>query len=208
MSMMRLWPARRLPLPAAPTAPAEADLLRHARRGDRDAYGELVRLHQDRMYRLAARMVGADAAEDVAQQAFVKAWLALDRFHGAAAFGTWLYRIAMNLCLDELRRTARFRPLPLDGVERSLGDGSDVADSVIEQMEGDSRRRALAWALDQIPSEDRLLLHLRVGEERSYGEIAALLDLNPRTVGTRLYRARARLHALLVQQLEDGDGLR
>ena len=206
--MMRLWPARRLPLPVAPVAPAEADLVHRARRGDSDAYGGLIGLHQDRIYRLAVRMVGPDGADDVAQQAFVKAWLALDRFDGAAAFGTWLYRIAVNVCLDELRRAARLRPLPLDGAELSLGDGYDVADSVIEQMERDTRRRALTWALDQLPSEDRLLLHLRVGEERSSSEIAALLDLNPRTVGTRLYRARARLHGLLTQHLEDGDGLR
>ena len=82
------------------------------------AFGELVRRHQDRVYRLAWRFVGPDAAEDVAQQAFLKAWLGLDQFSGGSSFGTWLYRLAMNCCLDQLRNrlgdSHELRVVPLE----------------------------------------------------------------------------------------------
>lgn len=187
----------------------EPELIRRAKRGDDEAFALLVRQEQDAVYRLALRMVGPDGAEDVAQQAFLKAWQGLDRFGGGARFGTWVYRIAMNLCLDHRRRAARVRSLPLEGVERTVASDHDVAGSVEAAIERDARREALDWALDQVPSEDRLLLYLRVGEGRSYDQIAELLGTNPRTVGTRLFRARARLHRLITERLGgDEHGLR
>jgi RNA polymerase sigma-70 factor, ECF subfamily len=179
-------------------------LARRAQHGDRDAYTCLVRRHQDRIYGLAWRMVGADAADDLVQQAFLKAWLALDHFHGNASFGTWLYRLAMNVCLDELRRAGRFRLLALDTAEAVLQADDDVAEIVIEGVEQAARSLALAHALEHLPTEDRLLLHLRVIDGLTYAAIAELLGIKSITVGTRLFRARARLHALVVQQLAEG----
>ncbi len=195
--------------PAVP--PDEAALVRRARAGDTEAFGDLVRRHQDVIYRLAVRMVGPDSAEDVAQGAFLKAWTGLERFRGGAAFGTWLYRIAANLCLDHLRSAARFRPLPLDDA-LAVPDGYDLAEAVVADAERADQRAALAEALAALPPEDRLILALRAGEELSYEAIGAALDLAPGTVGTRLHRARARLHRLLTERLqgrqEDRDGLR
>jgi RNA polymerase sigma-70 factor (ECF subfamily) len=179
-------------------------LVRQAQQGDADAFTKLVLSHQDRIYRLAWRLVGADAAEDLAQHAFLQAWLALDRFHGEARFGTWLYRLAMNACFDELRRTRRFRPLPLRDVETTLAASEDVAEAVVEEAEQEARRHALEWAMERLPSEDRLLLHLRVSEDLGYDAIAELLAVKSTTVGTRLYRVRARLHALVVRRLAEG----
>lgn len=196
------WAARRLPLLGARTASPDDGLVRRCRRGDRAAFGELVTLHQDRVYRLAMGMVGPDAAEDVAQRAFIKAWQGIDRFDGRSAFGTWLHRIAVNLCLDELRRTARFRPLPLDDTVPAAGE-PDPAEELAERDELAGRREALAWALEQMPTEDRLILHLRTVDERSYEEIARMLDLNSRTVGTRLFRARVRLRALIAARMKE-----
>lgn len=187
----------------------ECELIGRARGGDGEAFAVLVRDHQDAAYRLALRMVGADWAEDVAQQAFLKAWLGLDKFEGGSRFGTWLYRIAMNLCLDHLRHAGRFRPLPLEDVAHGVSADDDPSESVVAAAERAARQEALAWALEQVPSEDRLILHLRMGEGLSYEAIAALLQSNSRTVGTRLYRARARLHRLVVRRLgEDEHGLR
>ena len=166
-------------------------------------FAGLVRRHQDAIYRLALRMVGPNEAEDLAQQAFLKAWQALDRFRGEAQFGTWIYRIAMNLCFDHLRRTERFRPLPLEAVELTLASEDDPAATAEVEAEQTARRAALAWALERLPTEDQLLLHLRVGEELSYERIAELSGLNPRTVGTRLFRARGRVHALAVERLRE-----
>lgn len=177
-----------------------------ARRGDVEAFTTLVHEHQDSIYRLAVRMVGFDQAEDVAQQAFVKAWLGLNSFQGTSAFGTWLYRITMNLCLDHLRRSNRFQPVPLDDVESSLPSTDDVAEQVATAAELASRREALTWAIERTPTEDRLLLNLRVGENRSYESIAEILQINPITVGTRLYRARARLQLVdwRLEEVEHG----
>lgn len=189
----------RLPIGGA-RADDERDLVRRAQRGDSGAFTGLVRLHQDRIFRLALRMVGPDAAEDLAQQALIKAWRGLDRFDGASSFGTWLYRIAINACLDHQRRANRFRAVPLDDDLWPVDACDDPADQVADAAEVADRRAALAWALERLPDEDRLILHLRVGEERSYEEIGELLQINVRTVGTRLYRARGRLHGLIMQQ--------
>jgi RNA polymerase sigma-70 factor (ECF subfamily) len=179
----------------------EARLVERARRGSREAFSELVERHQARVFRLCVRMVGIDGAEDVAQQAFVRAWLGLSGFAEKAAFATWLYRLAINCCLDSLRRTQRARTVPLPEADPLVIE--DVA-VCFEQAED---RELLRAALDELDAEDRLLLHLRVVDELSYAEIGGLLHLNPTTVGTRLYRARARLHALVVR-LEGAHELR
>jgi RNA polymerase sigma-70 factor (ECF subfamily) len=186
-------------------------LVRLAQAGNREAFGWLVERHQDRMYRLMLRMVGAEVAEDLAQQAFLKAWLGLARFQGDSTFGTWLYRLAVNVCLDELRRSARrVRLLPLEVAELAGDHEPDVADQVADGLAAQARQIALAAALDQVSAEDRLLLHLRVGEGLSYEDIGQLLSIPPSTVGTRLFRARARLHALVTAGLllEDPHGVR
>jgi len=186
----------------------EKTLVGRARRGDADAFGTLVRGHQDAIYRLCARLVGPDDAEDVAQRAFLKAWQGLSGYQGNAAFGTWLYRIATNLCLDDLRQAGRFRPRPIEDADSVAAD-DDVAEAVESAQETAARREALGWALDQLPSEEKLLLSMRVGEGMPYAEIAEALGLNPRTVGTRLFRARARLRDLVRRRLGEGDdGLR
>src|SRR5207248_3015008 len=128
----------------------------------------------DAMYRLAVRMVGPQQAEDVAQQAFLKAWERLGGFRGGAAFGTWLYRLAINLCLDELRRERRARLLPLEAAESALADDRDAGEAVADAEERAAQRAALAWALAHLPADDRLLLHLRVGEQLPYDRIGAL----------------------------------
>jgi RNA polymerase sigma-70 factor (ECF subfamily) len=186
------------------TADDDHELVRRARRGDVDRFTSLVRRHQDRVYRLAWRMVGPDAAEDVAQQAFLKAWLGLDQFTGASSFGTWLYRLAMNCSLDHIRHTRRFQPGPLADAEAWLAADVDVAEVIVEALEQSERRSALAWALERLPSDDRLLLHLRLGEGLRYERIAELLGVKPSTVGTRLFRARARLHGLIVERMHEG----
>jgi RNA polymerase sigma-70 factor, ECF subfamily len=180
------------------------ELVRRARNGDADRFTTLVRRHQDRVYRLALRLVGPDAAEDVAQQAFLKAWLGLDQFTGGSSFATWLYRLAMNCCLDHLRHTHRFQPRPLADAEAWLASDVDIAEVIVEALDQSERHDALAWALERLPSEDRLLLHLRVSEGLPYERIAELLEVKPSTVGTRLFRARARLHGLIVERMQEG----
>lgn len=188
---------------------ADTELVRRAQHGETAAFEVLVRHYQDAVYRLAARMVGVDAAQDLAQQSFLKAWLRLEQFKGDAAFGTWLYRLAMNCCLDHLRHVNRFRELPLEAVEPELPDAEDVAELVQTMLDRDAQRDSLVWALDQLPTEDRVLLALRIGEGLSYDAIADVLGISRTTVGTRLFRARDRLHTLVARRMvEDARGVR
>lgn len=182
----------------AATDDAPVALVARARRGDAAAFGALVRQHQDAIYRLAWRMVGPDEAEDVAQGAFLRAWDALPNFAGDAAFGTWLYRIALNGCYDHLRRRTRLREVPLDETTLAIPAALDVAATVVAADEDAARRAALVAALAALSPDDRALLALRVGEGWSYDRIAATLGVASKTVGTRLFRVRARLHRLIV----------
>lgn len=187
----------------------DTGLVQRAQHGETEAFEALVRRHQDPIYRLSVRMVGVDAAQDLAQQAFLKAWLRLDQFKGDAAFGTWLYRLAVNTCLDHLRHVNRFQEIPLEEIAPALPEVQDVADLVQRRLDQDAQREALAWALEHLPSEDRLLLALRIGEELAYDAIAEILGITSTTVGTRLFRARARLHALVRERMtEDARGVR
>ena len=195
-------PADREPRAAA----ADAELVLRARRGDAGAFGTLVQRHQDAIYRLAWRMVGPEAAEDVAQGAFLRAWVALPDFAGEAAFGTWLHRIALNGCYDHLRRRARVRLAPLDAEALAVPDGQDVAEAVVAAAEDAARRAAVADALAELSGEERALLAMRVGEGWSYERIGAALGLKINTVGTRLFRARAKLHRLGGRRLREGEG--
>lgn len=184
----------------------EHDLVARAQRGDAEAFGVLVQRHQDAIYCLALRMVGPEAAEDVAQGAFLRAWCALPGFAGQAAFGSWLYRIALNGCYDHLRHHARHNLAPLDEEALAVPDALDVAEAVVAAAEDAARREAVAAALAELSGEERALLALRVGEGWSYERIGAELGLKLNTVGTRLFRARAKLHRLVSRHLRQGEG--
>ena len=176
----------------------EVELVRLARTGDCDAFGQLIERHRDPVYRLAVRLVGRSVAEDIIQQACLKAWLGLPQFHGEAAFGTWLYRLTANLCLDEFRRSQRTRCVPLDDLELTDGAHDAMAERIVDLLDAQERHRAVAAAIERLPGEDRRLLQLRVGEDLSYDEIGQRLAIEPSTVGTRLFRTRGRLRALLT----------
>lgn len=184
-----------------PSALDEHELVHRAQQGDAAAFGILVVRHQDTIYRLTMRTVGYEAAEDLAQNAFLKAWDALPGFAGEAAFGTWLYRIALNSCYDYLRRRARHRQQPLDEEALAVPDGADLAEGIVAAAEDEERRVAVMAALAALPADDRALLALRVGEGWSYERISSELGMNIKTVGTRLFRIRAKLHRLVSQQL-------
>jgi RNA polymerase sigma-70 factor (ECF subfamily) len=151
-------------------------------------------------------MVGPDAADDVLQEALVKAWRGLAGFGGGAAFGTWLHRITANACLDHRRRAASAAArVPL----RLLGDddaqlpdpAADPAQAAADIAEQQERLAAVASAWSAVPEADRRLLRKHVGEGRGYAELAAELGIAPATVGTRLHRARARLRRLVLARL-------
>jgi RNA polymerase sigma-70 factor (ECF subfamily) len=173
-------------------------ILRGCRAGDRAAQRRLYDRFHRTVYRLAARLAGAGEAADLTQEVFLRVFTALDTFRGAAGFSTWLYRVAVNVCLRSLR-DRRPRPEPLAQEPACPGAGPE---GVVEQA--DLLERALAG----LEAPLRAIFLLREVEGLSYSEIAGVLGVPPGTVASQLSRARSRLLAF-GRRVEQGhrDGL-
>jgi RNA polymerase sigma-70 factor (ECF subfamily) len=201
-------PARR----ASVNAEAERELVRRAQAGDQSAYEELVRIHQPRLLAvIGGIMRRGEDVEDVAQQALLKAYLSLKRFDLRSAFGTWLYKIAVNECWDYFRKK-KVRPLLYE---------SSLSDEQIRHMEGlpedrdgvfshsgvDAARRAeqrdlLDRLLVELAEQDRAMLVMKEVAGFTVEEIGGILDLNTNTVKVRLFRARGRLMEVYRRRLK------
>ena len=176
------------------------ELARRAGRGDEDAFSELVRLHEKKVYNLALRICGnQEDAADAAQEAFLSAWRGLPNFRGEAGFSTWLYRLTSNAAIDCLRRTGRRREsVSLD--DRGLGlDAVDGAPSPQAAAEGKELRQAVLEGLGQLSEDHRQALALRELQEMSYEEISAALGVDLGTVKSRISRARGALRKILLK---------
>jgi RNA polymerase sigma-70 factor (ECF subfamily) len=173
--------------------PDDDELVARARRGDRDAYGELVWRHQDNVYSLAMRLVGPDLAADVAQEALIRAWRALPRFRGEASFATWLHRITVNAAWTQRKRAARHQGAPLEDRFEDEGPGPEVAGEMADLR---SRLRA---AIGRLSPGQRTVLVLRDVEGWSHAEVAGELGITQPTAKVRLHRARKRLRVLLEE---------
>jgi RNA polymerase sigma-70 factor (ECF subfamily) len=180
----------------------DQDAVEAVRRGDGRAFDLLVARHERRVFRLASRLLGdPDAALDAAQETFVKAWRALPRFEGASRFSTWLTRIAINQCRNELRRRrtqkhARMASLDevVPGTETSRAEAtSDRGPSVLDTLRGKEVAGAFETAFRGLEPEEREVLLLREVEDLSYESIAEVLGVAVGTVRSRLHRARAEL---------------
>ena len=150
---------------------ADLDVIRCVLAGERDAFDLLVRRYQQTIFRLTYRMTkNVEDARDLAQDAFVQAYRALGSFQGHASFSTWLYRIAMNLCLNHLKAAGREDPAEIDG---RLGDDRPDA---LEALETAERDRALSAAIAELPPQQRATLVLRVQQGLSHRAIAEVLE--------------------------------
>ena len=178
----------------------EQQLLQAARRGREDAFEELVRLYEKRVYHLALRMCGnAEDAYEIAQEAFLSVWKGLRFFRGESSFSTWLYRLTSNAAIDFLRRQRR---QGADGPslddEDSFVEVADPSPSPHQQAETLELRQALVQGLDTLSPEHRQVLLLRELQGLSYEEIAACLELDLGTVKSRIARAREKLRKYLL----------
>lgn len=172
---------------------ADQALVEAAQRGDRDAFGQLVQRYQDRLYNTLLRIAGShEDAADAVQDAFVQAYVKLDRFRGDSQFYTWLYRIAMNVALSRRRRR---RPAPsIDAAKESAGDEPvDHAQGPADATLAGERAEQVQTALDELGEAHRKILVLREIEGCSYEAIADILQLPVGTVRSRLFRARLQL---------------
>ncbi len=175
---------------------SDAELVARARQGDEAAFEQLVLRHQRYVFNLACRVLGDyTEAEDVAQEAFVRAWRGLSGFRGQAQFTTWLYRIVQNLCLNRLPGLRRelLQTEPLEEVLVNPNPSPADLFDVREQM------AFLHAQLDRLPEKYRLVLTLRYLQHLSYAEVAAALDVPMGTVKTHIHRARQLLRERLRQ---------
>lgn len=193
-----------------PGKTGEKELVRRAQAGDMAAYEELLRTHQQRVFAVVGGILRRrEDVEDVAQQVFMKAYFSLKRFDLRSAFGTWLYKIAVNECWDYLRKKK----------VRRLVYEADLSEEQIRQLEGipeqalgackppeDAARLAeqsdlLQRLLGELEEKDRLMLVMKEVEGFSVEEIGEVLGLNVNTVKVRLFRARGRLVEIYRKRL-------
>jgi RNA polymerase sigma-70 factor, ECF subfamily len=184
------------PMPRDAREASVREWVERARGGDQAAFRELVALHQDRAYALALRITRSPAdAEEVAQDAFVRAWLALARFRGESSFATWLHRIVARRALDRLSELKARR-----GREVEVDEAETLADPLPANPGGTpgdfaaaTRGRALERLVMRLPAAQRMAVTLYYYEDRSVEQVASILDMPENTVKTHLSRARAAL---------------
>jgi RNA polymerase sigma-70 factor (ECF subfamily) len=174
---------------AKPQQKTDEELVDRVRRGETRFFAELVGRYQDPVYGMALRFVrGKGDAEDLAQEAFLRAFRGLPGFKGDARFSTWLYRITWNLCADWLRRNRKpgRASVALDGAGETADGRIDLEGGLLAEEE----RRKVRQALDGLNEKYRTVLVLLYYQKLSYDQIAAVLAVPLKTVETRLYRAR------------------
>jgi RNA polymerase sigma-70 factor (ECF subfamily) len=182
---------------SAQSAETELELITQAQRGDRRAFGELVRRHREGVVNVVYRMCGeTNLAEDAAQEAFIRAWQHLPGYQPRSPFRNWVYRIATNVALDALRRERE----TVDVDTLSLAASDEGPESTLEGKERGERVRQAVLVL---PPASRAVLVLREYEGLSYREIADTLGIPIGTVMSRLNYARNRLRESLAPYLED-----
>ena len=176
----------------------DRELVRRAQGEDKEAFEELIRRHQHRVFAVAGGILRKrEDVEDIAQQVFVKAYFSLKRFDQRAAFSTWLYKITVNECWDLLRKK-KVRPLVYESdlseeqakqvmtSAEKVNPGPDISERI-------AARENVERLLEGLDERDRLMLILKEVEGYSIEEIAEVLNLNGNTVKVRLFRARRRV---------------
>ncbi len=178
-------------------------LVRAAQRGDMAAFEELVGRHRDRIYvRAYTMMKNEEEAIDLSQEAWVKGWQRLQQFQGEASFVTWMTRIVINLCLDQLRKQKRQRTESIEAMDEESGGVERqmpvVTVNPTAGLERGELRQRIDRELGQLSSEHRTVLVLHEFEEMEYKEIAKTMRCSIGTVMSRLFYARRKLAALLA----------
>ena len=177
-------------------------LVQMAQKGDMQAFEELVARHRDKIYARAYSMMrNEEEAVELSQEAWVKAWQRLVQFQGESSFATWLTRITINLCLDQIRKNKRQRSDSIEemgeesgGVERQM---EPVMFNPTERLERSELRARIDEAMKKLSHEHRTVLVLCEFEEMEYKEIAKVMGCSIGTVMSRLFYARRKLQTML-----------
>ena len=180
----------------------DKSLVQAAQKGDMGAFEELVARHRDKIYARAYSMMrNEEEAIDLSQEAWVKAWQRLKQFQGESSFGTWMTRIVINLCLDQLRRHKRQRAESIEAMDEESGGVERhmpvVTVNPTEGLERVELRQRIDQALSQLSHAHRTAIVLCEFEGMEYKEIAKAMECSIGTVMSRLFYARRKMAALL-----------
>jgi RNA polymerase sigma-70 factor (ECF subfamily) len=187
----------------------DPSLVKASQDGDMGAFEELVARHRDRIYARAFSMMrNEDEALDLSQEAWVKGWQRLKQFQRESSFSTWMTRIVINLCLDELRKQKRQRTESVQDLDEDSGGVERQMPAVIvnptERLERGELRQRIDRGLGQLSPEHRTALILHEFEEMEYKEIAKAMGCSIGTVMSRLFYARRKLAAILADLKSEG----
>jgi RNA polymerase sigma-70 factor (ECF subfamily) len=183
--------------------PNDDVLVRRSQKGSMEAFEVLVGRHRDKIYARAFSMMrNEDEAVDLSQEAWVKGWQRLKQFQGDSSFVTWMTRIVINLCLDQLRKQKRQRAESIEQLEEDLGGVERQMPTVTvnptEGLERSELRRRIDDALGKLSYEHRTVLILHEFEDLEYKEIAKRMECSIGTVMSRLFYARRKMATLMA----------
>lgn len=182
------------------------EIVARAKDGDKKAYDELTLMYKDAVFSIVYRMVhNQQEAEDLTQEAFIKAYNSISHFNEEYAFSTWLFKIATNNCIDFFRKR-KLKTYSMDKsikykdeeIQQEYADSEPTADKTLLAKE---KSKTIRQAIDQLPGKYRTAIVLRHHDEKSYEEIADILNLPLGTVKARIFRAREMLKKLLKDKL-------
>lgn len=197
-----------VPDPNAPAGMLEADVVKLARRGDLAAYDELVRRYQQRIYATIYHMTANhEDANDLAQEAFIKAYSALKSFKGGSSFYTWLYRIAVNKTINFLKQRKNKFHLSLNDIDFNAEHDPDLMALVSHKTPNrdvglNELQKKLNEALLKLSEPHRIVVVLHDVQGQSHEEIAEIMECNVGTVRSRLFYARQQLQGYLAEYIK------
>ena len=177
---------------------SNSELVRKSQLGDKAAFEQLVIRHQDLVFSLAYKLTGnREMANDVAQEAFIRAWKAIEKFRGDSTFSTWIYRITVNTAWTLRKKAKKHNTLNIDDTYEPIVI-DEKKDPELVAINSDLSS-VLINALDKIPIEQRIIVELKNIEGRSHKEIADYLDISVTAAKVRLHRAHQKLRQILEE---------
>ena len=177
---------------------SNAELVRKSQFGDKTAFEQLVIRHQELVFSLAYKLTGnREMANDVAQEAFIRAWKAIEKFRGDSTFSTWIYRITVNTAWTLRKKAKKHNTLNIDDTYEPIVI-DEKKDPELVAINSDLSS-VLINALDKIPIEQRIIVELKNIEGRSHKEIADYLDISVTAAKVRLHRAHQKLRQILEE---------
>ncbi len=177
---------------------SNSELVKKSQLGDKSAFEELVKRHQDLVFSLSFKLTGnRELANDVAQESFIRAWKAIEKFRGDSTFGTWIYRITVNTAWTLRKKAKKHYSLNIEDTQEPVVV-DEKKDPELVAINSDLSV-VLRKALNQIPLEQRIIVELKNIEGRSHKEIADYLDISVTAAKVRLHRAHQKLRNILEE---------